>query len=41
MPFAVTLANKGAKQALLDDEHLLAGLNVLGVKSLINPLLTF
>jgi len=29
MPFAVTLANKGAKQALLDDEHLLAGLNVI------------
>ena len=28
LPFAVQLANKGAKQALLDDEHLLNGLNV-------------
>jgi len=28
LPFAVALANKGAKQALLDDEHLLNGLNV-------------
>lgn len=28
LPFAVTIANKGAKQALLDDAHLLAGLNV-------------
>ncbi|ROS05749.1 alanine dehydrogenase [Sinobacterium caligoides] len=28
LPFAIALANKGAKQALLDDEHLMAGLNV-------------
>ena len=28
LPFAVQLANKGAKQALLDDEHLMNGLNV-------------
>ncbi|KAF1709344.1 alanine dehydrogenase [Pseudoxanthomonas kalamensis DSM 18571] len=28
LPFAVQLANKGAKQALLDDPHLLNGLNV-------------
>lgn len=28
LPFAVALANKGAKQALLDDQHLLNGLNV-------------
>ena len=28
LPFAVQLANKGATQALLDDEHLLNGLNV-------------
>jgi len=28
LPFAVALANKGAKQALLDDEHLGRGLNV-------------
>lgn len=28
MPFAVALANKGAKQAMLDDPHLLNGLNV-------------
>ncbi|AJQ96367.1 alanine dehydrogenase [Gynuella sunshinyii] len=28
LPFAVALANKGAKQALLDDAHLLNGLNV-------------
>ena len=28
LPFAVQLANKGAKKALLDDEHLLNGLNV-------------
>ncbi len=28
LPFAVQLANKGARQALLDDEHLLNGLNV-------------
>ena len=37
MPFAVTLANKGAKQALLDDKHLLAGLNVLGGKITYKP----
>lgn len=37
MPFAVTLANKGAKQALLDDEHLKAGLNVLGGKITYKP----
>ena len=28
LPFAVQLANKGAKQALLDDPHLLNGLNI-------------
>jgi alanine dehydrogenase len=28
LPFAVQLANKGAKQAMLDDPHLLNGLNV-------------
>ena len=28
LPFAVHLANKGARQAMLDDEHLLNGLNV-------------
>jgi alanine dehydrogenase len=28
LPFAVQLANKGAKKAMLDDEHLLNGLNV-------------
>jgi len=28
MPFAVALANKGARQAMLDDPHLLNGLNV-------------
>lgn len=28
LPFAVALANKGAKQALLDDAHLMNGLNV-------------
>jgi alanine dehydrogenase len=28
LPFAVQLANKGAKRAMLDDEHLLNGLNV-------------
>jgi len=28
LPFALALANKGAKQAMLDDPHLLAGLNV-------------
>jgi alanine dehydrogenase len=28
LPFAVALANKGAKQALLDHEHLGNGLNV-------------
>lgn len=28
LPFAVALANKGAKQALLDDKHLANGLNV-------------
>lgn len=32
MPFVVTLANKGAKQALLEDVHLMEGLNVLGGK---------
>ncbi len=30
LPFAMTLANKGTKQALLDDPHLRNGLNVLG-----------
>src|SRR3546814_2329892 len=28
LPFALQLANKGAKRALLDDPHLLNGLNV-------------
>jgi alanine dehydrogenase len=28
LPFAVQLANKGARQAMLDDPHLLNGLNV-------------
>ena len=28
LPFAIALANKGLKQALFDDEHLLKGLNV-------------
>ena len=28
LPFAIALANKGAKQALLDDPHLLNGLNI-------------
>ena len=28
LPFALQLANKGAKKAMLDDEHLLNGLNV-------------
>jgi alanine dehydrogenase len=28
LPFALQLANKGARQAMLDDPHLLAGLNV-------------
>jgi len=28
MPFAVALANKGAEQAMLEDKHLLNGLNV-------------
>jgi len=28
LPFAIELANKGAKQALMDDEHLMNGLNV-------------
>ena len=28
LPFAISLANKGAKQAMLDDPHLLEGLNV-------------
>jgi alanine dehydrogenase len=28
LPFVIALANKGAKQALLDDPHLLEGLNV-------------
>jgi alanine dehydrogenase len=28
LPFTVALADKGYKQALLDDPHLLAGLNV-------------
>jgi len=28
LPFAVQLADKGARQALLDDVHLLQGLNV-------------
>ncbi|HZV39028.1 MAG TPA: NAD(P)-dependent oxidoreductase, partial [Pseudoxanthomonas sp.] len=32
LPFAVQLANKGALQALLDDEHLLNGLNVYAGK---------
>ena len=28
LPYAIALANKGAKQAMLDDAHLLEGLNV-------------
>ena len=28
LPFAVAIANKGARQAMLDDPHLLNGLNV-------------
>jgi len=28
LPFGINIANKGIKQALLDDEHLRAGLNV-------------
>jgi alanine dehydrogenase len=28
LPFAVALANKGAKKALADDPHLLNGLNI-------------
>ncbi|MCB1641595.1 MAG: alanine dehydrogenase, partial [Xanthomonadales bacterium] len=28
LPFALQLANKGAKRAMLDDPHLLNGLNV-------------
>ena len=28
LAYAVQIANKGAKKAMLDDEHLLAGLNV-------------
>ncbi|WP_029063168.1 alanine dehydrogenase [Labrenzia sp. DG1229] len=30
LPFALALADKGAKQALLDDPHFLPGLNVIG-----------
>lgn len=37
LPFAVTIANKGAKQALLEDKHLLAGLNVAGGKITYKP----
>ena len=29
LPFIIRLANKGYKQALLDDKHLMAGLNVM------------
>jgi alanine dehydrogenase len=29
LPFIIKLANKGYKQALLDDQHLLNGLNVI------------
>jgi alanine dehydrogenase len=32
LPFALNLANKGIKQALKDDPHLLAGLNTIGGK---------
>ncbi len=32
LPFALALADKGAKQALLDDPHFLPGLNVIGGK---------
>jgi alanine dehydrogenase len=28
LPFALQLANKGAKRAMLEDKHLLEGLNV-------------
>jgi len=37
MPFALTLANKGAKQAMIDDVHLRNGLNVLGGKITYQP----
>ena len=37
MPFAITLANKGAKKALLEDEHLRAGLNVIDGKVTYKP----
>ncbi len=30
LPFALALADKGAKKALLDDPHFLPGLNVIG-----------
>ena len=29
LPFIIRLANKGYKQALLDDQHLMNGLNVI------------
>lgn len=32
LPFAVALANQGAKQAMLDDKHLMNGLNVIDGK---------
>ncbi len=32
LPFVLQIADKGAKQALLDNAHLLAGLNVFGGK---------
>jgi alanine dehydrogenase len=32
LPFIIQLANKGYKQALLDDEHFLNGLNVIDGK---------
>ncbi|MCB1858246.1 MAG: alanine dehydrogenase [Gammaproteobacteria bacterium] len=32
LPYVITLANKGYRQALLDDPHLMAGLNVHGGK---------
>lgn len=32
LPYIIKLANKGYKQALLDDKHLLAGLNVMNGK---------
>jgi alanine dehydrogenase len=37
LPFALTIANKGVIKALLEDEHLLAGLNVAAGKITYKP----